>query len=92
MSTFTLKKPVITEKAMQRNGVYVFIVDRQATKREIAHEVESTYHVTVSNVRTMVLKGHVKSVGKKRIQKLQPLRKKAYVTVSKGEIADLKIK
>ncbi len=90
----TLKKGIITEKAMLINNVYVFEVNPKATKQEITTAIEAAYGVTVSpaGVRTAVVKGKVKSVGRKRIQKQKPLKKKAYVTLSKGDISDLKVK
>jgi len=83
-----LVKPVMTEKALGGKGRSVFIVTRTATKPEITAAIEKLYKVEVASVRTLVRKGKVKAVGRKRIQKTQPLTKKAYITLRKGEIAD----
>lgn len=82
-------KPVVTEKAMATKSKYVFLVTRTATKKEIADALEKMYKVEVAEVRTLVRKGKVKAAGRKRIMKTQPLTKKAYVTLKKGEIADV---
>ena len=63
--------PLMSEKAIQlieKENKIVFIVDKNATKQEIKHEVERLYGVKVEKVNTMIdRKG----------------RKKAYVKLSK---------
>jgi ribosomal protein L23 len=79
---------MVTEKTMQSAALYVFQVDPRATKNEIKADLENTYKVEVKEIRTSVLKGKKRVVGKKRKAKVMPLRKKAYVTLKKGDIAD----
>lgn len=83
-----LVKPVMTEKALGTKKRSVFIVTRTSTKHEIKEAIEKMYKVEVSSVRTLVRKGKVKAVGRKRLQKKQSVTKKAYITLSKGEISD----
>jgi len=56
---YSLKRPLITEKnsAMAENGVYVFEVDRAASKDEIKKAVEKYFRVKVKSVRTAVCRG-----------------------------------
>lgn len=91
MSNTILIKPLMTEKSLTKENVYVFLVDQKSTKPQIKRLVEKMYSVTVGEVRTVVLKGKLKSVGKKRTIKKQSNKKKAYITVVKGEIPDIKV-
>ena len=88
MSNTVLIKPVLTEKSLNKANVYAFEVNPQSTKPQIKQMVEATYKVEVSVVRTVVNKGKVKTVGKRRLKKQLPTVKKAYVTLSKGKIDD----
>lgn len=87
-----LKKPLVTEKASSQNenGVYGFVVDKNANKIEIKKAVEKMYGVTVEKVRTMVYAGKPKSryTKTKVVTGRTPSYKKALVTVAKGEIID----
>lgn len=86
-----LLKPLVTEKAVQSEKVYVFSVNPQSTKQTVKKAIESVYSVTVETVRMIVVKGKKKYVGRKRMPKVLPLRKKAYITLLKGEIPDIKV-
>lgn len=87
-----LVKPVMTEKSLKDKKTYVFLVLARATKKEIKAEIESLYKgVEVATVRTVVLKGKVKTVGRRRMKKALPMRKKAYISLQKGEINDIKV-
>ena len=57
-----IKKPLVTEKntILNAEGVYVFEVDRKATKPEIIRAVEKSFHVKVASVRTAVCRGRAK--------------------------------
>ncbi|MEK9179012.1 MAG: 50S ribosomal protein L23 [Patescibacteria group bacterium] len=92
MSNTILIIPVMTEKALKKDNVYVFQVDQKATKPQVKKIIEKMYSVTVGEIRTVVLKGKNKAVGKKRTLKKQPHKKKAYITLTKGEIVDIKVK
>jgi len=83
-----LLKPVMTEKSLADETVYVFLVDRQTNKRVIKATLEKLYKVEVKKIRTLINKGKVKTVGRKRKKKQLPDQKKAYITLSKGEIKD----
>ena len=88
MSNTVLIKPVLTEKSLNKPNIYVFQVNPQSTKPQIKQMVEDTYKVEVSGIKTLVLKGKVKSVGKRRVKKQSKTVKKAYITLSKGKIED----
>lgn len=80
-----LKKPVISEKSFTHaeENKYVFVVAREANKIEVKKAVEKLFKVTVEDVRTVVIKGKVKRVGKKMGKRSD--FKKAYVKVKKGD-------
>ncbi len=87
-----IKRPALTEKsqAMQEKGKYVFIVDMNANKIEIAKEVKKMYGVNVEDVATM------RQIGKKKSRSTRTkvttgrtsTFKKAIVTVAAGEVID----
>jgi large subunit ribosomal protein L23 len=80
-----IKRPLITEKnsLMAEAGVYVFEVDKKATKDEIKKAVEKNFRVKVASVRTAVCRGRAKrtKLGVGRIQ----YWKKALVRLNPGE-------
>lgn len=84
-------KPLVTEKAVRTDKVYVFSVHPFSTKTQIKQAIELLYPVKVKNVATVVVKGKVKSVGRKRMLKTLPTKKKAYITLLKGDIPDVKV-
>lgn len=88
MVSAVLLKPIMTEKSLKDTKVYVFQVLRSANKRVLKETIETIYKVKVKEIRTLVTKGKVKTVGRKRIKKALPDKKKAYVTLLKGEIQD----
>ncbi|MFP2927168.1 50S ribosomal protein L23 [Pyxidicoccus sp. 3LG] len=88
--TDVIKGPLITEKldkAREKFRQYSFIVDRKATKHDVARAVETLFKVTVEGVRTNVVRGKVKRVGRS-IGK-RPNFKKAVVTLKQGDSIDL---
>jgi large subunit ribosomal protein L23 len=85
-----IKSPLITEKrdkAREKLGQYSFIVDLKATKHEVAQAVSSLFKVTVEDVRTVVVRGKVKRMGRSMGQR--PNFKKAFVTLKKGDKIEL---
>ncbi len=80
-----LKQPVISEKsfASADNDKYVFLVQKEATKVEVAQAVEKAFKVHVLTVNTITIKGKVKRIG--RIYGRRKDYKKAIVTIKKGE-------
>ncbi len=85
-----IKGPIITEKldrAREKFRHYSFVVDRHATKVDVALAVTQLFKVTVEDVRTLVVRGKVKRVGK-NIGK-RPNFKKAIVTLKEGDKIEL---
>lgn len=85
-----IKGPLITEKldqAREKFRQYSFIVDKKATKVDVARAVENLFKVTVEGVRTNVVRGKVKRVGKSIGQR--PNYKKAVVTLKEGDKIEL---
>jgi len=83
-------RPVISEKAdSMREGaaVYTFEVHPDANKIEVKQAVESIFQVKVEQVRTVVVRGKIKRVGKTAGKKKN--WKKAYVTLQQGHSIDL---
>ncbi len=86
-----LKRPVISEKSFASAdlGKYVFVVDIDATKTEIAQAVEKAFSVHVIAVNTVIIAGKIKKFGKSFGKRSD--FKKAIVTIKKGEtIEDFK--
>lgn len=89
-----LIKPILTEKANAQQDKlrrYAFKVAKKANKLEIKKAIESFYGVTVDNVNTIVVPSKAKSKYTKAgfIVGRKPSKKKAIVTVAKGETIDL---
>lgn len=86
-----LKRPIVTEKATQETalGRYLFQVDPQATKSEIAKAVEGIFGVKVKKVRTVMVRGKTKKSGRNRRSVKQADWKKAIVELVEGEKIDL---
>lgn len=82
-----IKRPLITEKSMKLadKNQYTFEVDKNATKNMIAKAVADKFDVKVLSVKTINIKGKVKS--QKRIRKLYKTAsfKKAIVQTGKGQ-------
>ena len=82
-----LKGPCLTEKAallQEEDGRVVFKVHPKANKIEVKRAVELLFNVKVKNVRTANMHGKQKRVGKS--VGFTKNWKKAYVTLSEGEI------
>lgn len=89
-----LIKPVLSEKANKQSekmNRYSFIVDKKANKLEIKKAVESFYGVQVDEVNTIIVPSKAKAKYTKAgfIVGRKPSKKKAIVTVAKGETIDL---
>jgi len=85
-----IKRPLITEKATAlkaESNQVVFEVAKGANKVEIKRAVEGLFDVKVENVRTLVVRGKPKRVG--RFIGRQDNWKKAVVTLAEG--ADLDV-
>jgi len=59
-------KPVVTEKSNDavQEGKYTFKVNKKATKIDIKRAVEKLFEVKVVDVKTMIVKGKEKRVGR----------------------------
>ncbi|MBW1636357.1 MAG: 50S ribosomal protein L23 [Deltaproteobacteria bacterium] len=82
-----LRGPCLTEKAailQEENGKVVFKVHPKANKIEVKRAVEQIFNVKVKDVRTANMHGKQKRVGK--TIGFTKNWKKAYVTLSEGEI------
>jgi len=94
-----IKRPLLTEKSARLRETggaaerpaegddysqqVVFEVAKDANKIEIRHAVESLFKVSVTQVRTVVLRGKVKRVG--RFSGQRPSWKKAFVKLKAGD-------
>ena len=82
----TIEKVLVTEKAYEQaaeKNTYIFSVNLKADKADIANAVEDIYGTKVERVRTSILRGKVKRTRSGLAKR--PNRKKAYVTVAKGQ-------
>ncbi|MEI6453470.1 MAG: 50S ribosomal protein L23 [Actinomycetes bacterium] len=86
-----LIRPVVSEKsyAMMDKNVYIFEVDRQATKIDVRHAVEQAFNVKVSNVNTLVRKGKSTRNRRTGVVGRRPDVKRAIVTLQEGHSIDL---
>jgi len=83
-----VKCPCLTEKAsrlQEADGAIAFKVDPRANKIEIGQAVEQLFDVKVAAVRTTMVRGKKKRVGLKSVGRTSDW-KKAYITLSEGEI------
>ena len=94
-----IKRPLLTEKSARLRETgggstaaaegeqyaqkVLFEVARDANKIEIRTAVEQLFKVTVTDVRTLVVRGKVKRVG--RFSGQRPSWKKAFVTLKPGD-------
>lgn len=94
-----IKRPLLTEKSARLRETggastapaegeaysqkVLFEVARDANKIEIRSAIEQLFKVTVTDVRTLVVRGKVKRVG--RFQGQRPSWKKAFVTLKPGD-------
>ena len=82
-----IRKPLVTEKSnlMKETGnVVAFEVAMGSNKVEIRQAIERAFDVKVQEVRTMIVAGKTKRVGRSSGQR--PNVKKAYVTLAEGTI------
>ena len=94
-----IKRPLLTEKSSRLRETggaasapaegesyaqkVVFEVARDANKVEVRRAVEQLFKVTVTDVRTLVVRGKLKRVG--RFAGRRPSWKKAFVTLKHGD-------
>jgi large subunit ribosomal protein L23 len=83
-------RPILSEKSAEleaMNNQYTFEVHREANKIEIRKAVEMVFGVRVDKVRTMVVRGDLRRVG--RFYGKTRQWKKAVVTLHPGDAIDL---
>ena len=85
-----IKRPLyLTEKGAklrEEENKYTFEVDLNANKLQIKDAVETLFKVTVDDVHTLVMRGHMRRMGR-RYAKTRNW-KKAIVTVREGDSID----
>jgi len=87
-----LKRPVITEKSLylaNKTNAYTFEVDPTTTKTQIAHSVEEVFGVKVIGIQTVMRSRSLRRTGKRRMLEMVPRKKKAIVTLEKGQTIKL---
>ncbi len=82
----TIVRPVVTEKssaAFQARKEYAFEVHQDATKPQIKAAIEALFKVSVTDVRTLVVRAKRRTYG--RTQGRRPAWKKAIVKLREGD-------
>lgn len=92
LSTFyqMIKRPLVTEKVSgltASTNQYAFEVAMSANRTEIKKAVEALFKVKVDHVRTMIIRGKMKSF--RQFSGKRPNWKKAYVTLAQGQKIEL---
>lgn len=90
MKHMSIIKPLRTEKTLQlaSDRWYTFAVRLWATKRQIVEDVASVYKVKAKEVRTIVMRGKTRRVGKRGMVIRTREHKKALVKVGAGQTID----
>ena len=86
----TILRPVVTEKSSAAYGAhkeYAFRVHLDATKPQIKAAIESLFNVSVTAVRTMVVRAKRRTYG--RFAGRRPSWKKAIVTLKEGDAIEV---
>ena len=86
----TIVAPVVTEKSSAAYGArkeYTFRVHPEATKPQIQAAIESLFKVSVTRVRTMVVRAKRRTYG--RYDGRRPAWKKAIVTLKEGDAIEV---
>lgn len=81
-----LLKPMLTEKCMKMKegtNTFAFKIHPKANKIEVKRAVQKLFNVQVEDVRTMLVQGKTKRMG--RFEGRRPGWKKALVTLKQGE-------
>lgn len=92
MNPYIIRRPVITEKTLQRanqENIYTFEVDRVADKNKIKAAIERLYDVKVININTIMRPKKIKNTGKKRLKTFSAKTKKALVKLKDGQSIDV---
>jgi large subunit ribosomal protein L23 len=82
-----IKRPLLlTEKGnvlREKQNTFLFEVDRRANKIQIKQAVETLFNVKVTDVRTLIVRGHTRRMG--RTYAKTPNWKKAIVSLKDGD-------
>ena len=84
-----VRRPIISEKSTalaELGNKYAFEVASQANKQEIRDAIQRLFSVKVLSVRTMVMHGKMKRIGRFEVKRSN--WKKALVTLSEGQKID----
>ena len=76
-----------SNKLREMNNEYVFKVDKKANKHTIKSAVEELFKVKVQNVRTMIMPGKIRRMG--RNEGKTSTWKKAIVKLKAGEVISM---
>jgi large subunit ribosomal protein L23 len=85
-----LVRPIVTEKSTTYLGndqTYAFEVGLAANKVQVKRAIEQFYDVSVTDVRTIVVRGKMKRFGRHHAKRSN--WKKAYVTLADGDSINL---
>ncbi len=84
-----IKKPIITEKsvALSEKRKYVFEINKDANKREVAKAVKDLYHVDVISVNITKRESKTSRFG--RQERVKPGKKLAIATLKKDQKIDI---
>lgn len=87
MSAQIIIRPIMTEKSLTlaARGWYTFMADALARKEQIASEIHDIYKVDVVDVRTMIMHGKTRRVGKKAKPTKKQDWKKTMVRLKPGQ-------
>lgn len=82
-----LRRPIVTEKSMKLAAlnIYTFEVDKDDNKKQIAKLISEKFKVDVVSVKTLNVKGKVKSQKAVRKSFQRPSFKKAIIHLKKGQ-------
>jgi large subunit ribosomal protein L23 len=94
MAKEILIKPLITEKATRlsdKRGQYVFVVNKDANKIEVANAIKQRYNVNVESVNTLIMPAKAKSRNTKTavVRGRRSAYKKAIITLAAGESIEI---
>ena len=85
-----IRRPVITEKSMDHvkgQNRYAFEVSLKSNKQEIKDVVQRIFKVKVLTVKTMIMHGKMKRLGRSQVKSAN--WKKALVSLVEGQTIDL---
>ncbi len=84
-------RPVVTEKSMkaQEKRQYTVMVDKSATKIDIANAFSVMYSVEIESVNVIPVRKKTRAIGKTKVYTKRKAGKKAIVTIKEGQTLDL---